>query len=101
MNATKIDCEFSGSTACVAFLEGCLLNVAWVGDSRGVLGRRKADAAGFEAVNITVDHKPTNIEEQARIIASSGRVERYLVLTLLFGPRRMQPFGHSSVASLK
>lgn len=77
MNATKIDCEFSGTTACVAFLEGRLLNVAWVGDSRGVLGRAKSAGPGFEAVNMTNDHKPTCKEEQARIVASSGRVERY------------------------
>ena len=77
MNATKIDCEFSGSTACVAFLEGRLLSVAWVGDSRGVLGRGKDNGEGYEAVNITVDHKPTCAEEQARILANSGRVERW------------------------
>ena len=76
MNATKIDCEFSGTTACVAFLEGRLLNVAWVGDSRGVMGRAKIAGHGFEAVNMTTDHKPTCKEEQARIVASSGRVER-------------------------
>lgn len=76
MNATKIDCEFSGTTACVAFLEGRLLSVAWVGDSRGVMGRVRSAGSGFEAVNMTIDHKPTCKEEQARIIANSGRVER-------------------------
>lgn len=75
MNASKIDCEFSGSTACVALLEGHLLSVAWVGDSRGVMGKSKADGT-FEAVDMTADHKPTCVEEQARIVASSGRVER-------------------------
>jgi len=74
MNATKIDCEFSGSTACVAFLTGRQLNVAWVGDSRGVMGRK--GAGGYEAYPMTTDHKPTDQAEQARIIASSGRVER-------------------------
>lgn len=76
MNATKIDCEFSGSTACVAFLEGRVLNVAWVGDSRGVMGRARAGGIGYEAVDMTSDHKPTCEDERARIIASSGRVER-------------------------
>ena len=76
MNATKIDCEFSGSTACVAFLSGRLLNVAWVGDSRGVLGRTADKGPGFEAVAMTKDHKPTAPDEKARIVASSGRVER-------------------------
>lgn len=76
LNATKIDCEFSGSTACVAFLEGRLLNVAWVGDSRGVLGKRGSGNKAFQAVNMTTDHKPTCKDEQGRIVASSGRVER-------------------------
>ena len=76
MNATSIDCEFSGSTACVAFLKGRLLNVAWVGDSRGVMGRTTANGTGLEALPMTKDHKPTAPDEKARIIASSGRVER-------------------------
>lgn len=74
MTAAGIDCEFSGSTACVALLSGQDLNVAWVGDSRGVLGRKSA--AGFEAVDLTKDHKPVRPEEKARILANNGRVER-------------------------
>jgi serine/threonine protein phosphatase PrpC len=45
-----------------------------VGDSRGVLGR--VGKKGWEALDLTVDHKPTMPEEKARILASQGRVER-------------------------
>ncbi len=70
----RIDCEFSGSTCVVAYLKGKTLLTAWVGDSRGVLARQ--GKKGIEAVDLTVDHKPTTPEEKARIIRTQGRVER-------------------------
>ena len=73
---SRIDCEFSGSTAVVAFLKAKTLTTAWVGDSRGVLGRAGKNGQGFEAVSLTKDHKPMMPEEKARIVASNGRVER-------------------------
>ncbi len=54
--------------------QGKTLTTAWVGDSRGVLGRETD--AGWTAVDLTNDHKPTNPEEKARILRSNGRVER-------------------------
>mmetsp|Transcript_37659 Transcript_37659/g.83858 ORF Transcript_37659/g.83858 Transcript_37659/m.83858 type:complete len:441 (+) Transcript_37659:163-1485(+) len=71
---SRIDCEFSGSTAVVSYLKGNTLVTSWVGDSRGVLGRETP--RGIEAVDLTYDHKPTNPEEKARILRSNGRVER-------------------------
>ena len=75
LGSSRIDCEFSGSTSVVSFLKGKTLTTAWVGDSRGVLGRAKK-GGGFEAVPLTKDHKPTAPEEKARIVATNGRVER-------------------------
>lgn len=75
LSNSRIDCEFSGSTAVVSFLKGKRLTTAWVGDSRGVLGRETPEN-GLEAVDLTDDHKPTNPEEKARILRSNGRVER-------------------------
>jgi len=72
---SRIDCEFSGSTAVVSYLKGKTLTTAWVGDSRGVLGR-EAKKGQWEAIDLTSDHKPTNTEEKARILRSNGRVER-------------------------
>ncbi|MEW5299905.1 MAG: hypothetical protein WDW36_002875 [Sanguina aurantia] len=71
---SRIDCEFSGSTAVVSYLKGRTLTTAWVGDSRGVMGRETK--AGIVAVDLTYDHKPTNPEEKTRILKSNGRVER-------------------------
>lgn len=75
LTATRIDCEFSGSTAVVSLLRGTTLWTAWVGDSRCVLGR-KTGPVSHEAVSLTKDHKPTVREEKARILAENGRVER-------------------------
>ncbi|KAI8472686.1 MAG: phosphatase 2C-like domain-containing protein [Monoraphidium minutum] len=82
LGASRIDCEFSGST-CV----GNRLTTSWVGDSRCVLARRAPGASGgggggglrgvaLEAVELTSDHKPGNPQERERIMRSQGRVER-------------------------
>lgn len=85
---SRIDCEFSGSTAVVSYLKGTTLTTAWVGDSRGVLGRE--GKKGVEAVDLTYDHKPTNTEEKARILRSNGRVERLVdELGQPMGPHRV------------
>ncbi|KAF5836988.1 phosphatase 2C-like domain-containing protein [Dunaliella salina] len=75
LSNSRIDCEFSGTTAVVAYLKGRNLVTAWVGDSRGVLGR-ETQGGDIEAIDLTDDHKPTNDRERARILASNGRVER-------------------------
>ena len=85
LGSSRIDCEFSGSTSVVSFLKGKTLTTAWVGDSRGVLGRSKK-GGGYEAVPLTKDHKPTAPEEKARIVATNGRVER-LAFALTQVPR--------------
>lgn len=54
--------------------QGKTLTTAWVGDSRGVLGRQTKK--GWDAIELTNDHKPTNPDEKARILRSQGRVER-------------------------
>lgn len=40
---------------------------------------RELDTGEMEAIDLTDDHKPTNQEERARILASNGRVERWVV----------------------
>jgi serine/threonine protein phosphatase PrpC len=56
-------------------LQGTTLTTAWVGDSRIVLGRQ-GKRGGWEAVDVSHDHKPTLPEEKARILKQQGRVER-------------------------
>lgn len=89
LGASRIDCEFSGSTCVVAYLRGNQLTTAWVGDSRGVLGRATA-GGGWQAVDLTSDHKPTDPAERERILRSQGRVERLVDETgQPMGPHRV------------
>lgn len=55
--------------------QGRQITTAWVGDSRGVLGRMSG-AGKMEAVDLSRDHKPGDPGERARIVASNGRVEK-------------------------
>jgi len=77
LGASRVDVEFSGSTCVVAFLKGRMLTTAWVGDSRGVVGRRSG-AGKIEAVDLTNDHKPASPGERERILACNGRVEKLM-----------------------
>jgi hypothetical protein len=74
----------SASTACAGpsllrYSQGRTLTTAWVGDSRMVLGRqrKKGWRSSWEAIDLSVDHKPTIPEERQRILDSHGRVERW------------------------
>lgn len=58
----------SGCTAVVALLNGRDLYVANAGDSRCVVCRNG------KAIDMSLDHKPEDEEESARIIKAGGRV---------------------------
>ncbi|KAK3854540.1 hypothetical protein Pcinc_038988 [Petrolisthes cinctipes] len=58
----------SGCTACVAVIRGGRLIVANVGDSRCVVSR------DGQALDLSIDHKPEDDPEAARIIRARGRV---------------------------
>lgn len=70
----EMDCSMSGATATMVYqnLKTAQLVVAHCGDSRAVLGCRKGKS--YEAVELTVDHKPNLPEEKARIEKAGGRV---------------------------
>lgn len=78
-----------GTTVLCALLRGSTLDIANVGDSRAVLGRRpesramEPDGLGngralrerdHEAVRLSVDHKPNLPEEEKRVQAHGGMV---------------------------
>lgn len=80
----KLDATRSGSTCSVIFNDHRTntLHVAHVGDSRCVLARAadpdekpaSQKSKKFNAVDLTIDHKPSLPEERARIEAAGGRV---------------------------
>jgi len=71
---TNINVSFSGSTCCYAVKMGDMLYTCNIGDSRAVLCRQ-ADNGDLQAVGLSIDQKPENAKEKARILKAGGRVE--------------------------
>ncbi|SCP03403.1 protein phosphatase PPM5, putative [Plasmodium malariae] len=71
------DSTMSGTTATIIvhLFKEKKLYVAYVGDSRAVLGKRiNGSTNKLEAVELTKDHKPNSHDEKKRIINSGGHV---------------------------
>lgn len=70
----ELDSSVSGSTCTVAYLPANTneLFVAYCGDSRSVLQRQEKGSSSTK--DLTVDHKPNNPQERARIEKAGGRV---------------------------
>eukprot|EP00457_Paulinella_chromatophora_P001492 gb/GEZN01001494.1/.p1 GENE.gb/GEZN01001494.1/~~gb/GEZN01001494.1/.p1 ORF type:complete len:959 (-),score=87.37 gb/GEZN01001494.1/:110-2986(-) len=72
--ASGINVEFSGSTAVACVLDGRTLHTFNLGDSRAVLGRRVADKINtVKPLTVTKDQKPSDPDEEKRIVAAGGR----------------------------
>eukprot|EP00250_Pteridium_aquilinum_P001803 c12017_g1_i1 orf=628-2148(-) len=68
-----IDCFCSGTTAVTLLKQGTDLIIGNVGDSRAVLATRAEDGT-LDAVQLTVDLKPSLPKEAERILKCKGRV---------------------------
>ena len=71
---TKINQQFSGTTAVYALRIGRKFYSANIGDSRCIVVKRTADS-GFLAIPLSNDHKPDVPVEKERIIRAGGRVQ--------------------------
>lgn len=67
----------SGSCAVVALLIEKRVYIINVGDSRAMLS---SDGGNF-SVNLSVDHKPNDFEEQKRILDGGGKVYQTQTIT--------------------
>jgi len=69
---SKFDLEESGTTLTLCFLDHTeqTVIVAWVGDSRCVISRKE----GVEAESLSIDHKPSDMEERKRVMLHGGSV---------------------------
>jgi len=70
----KFDCSLSGTTGTVLLIKENVLYVAHVGDSRAVMAIQEPSMATYTAMDLSVDHKPGNEAEKARIHAAGGQV---------------------------
>jgi serine/threonine protein phosphatase PrpC len=71
---SNFDCELSGTTATVVVVIGNTATFAYVGDSRGFIGRKAG--ACLVPKFITQDHKPNRPEEIKRITEMGGEVRK-------------------------
>lgn len=75
LEASGIDCQFSGTTVILVYISGNKIYSCNAGDSRAVLAKQRANSNHLEAVPLSSDHKPDVDSERARILAAGGRVE--------------------------
>lgn len=71
------DCTMSGTTATILVhvYDQKKIYIAYVGDSRAVLGKKKKNGSTeLIAIDLTKDHKPNDPEEKARIVRAGGEV---------------------------
>ena len=76
----------SGSTAIVALLRGRQVWVACVGDSRAIKGTKVAGKSAWRCTDLSVDQKPDDPAERARIEACGGDVS---AASAAYGPARV------------
>ena len=74
LSETNINVAFSGSTCVFGLKVADRLYVANIGDSRCIMCRQTATGE-LQAIGLSIDQKPENPEEKARIIKAGGRVE--------------------------
>lgn len=74
---TKFDCTYSGTTCTVALVSKSLLTVAFVGDSRCILGVQTAPrSSSYKLYTMTEDQNGGRIDERRRIEKSGGTVTK-------------------------
>lgn len=71
---TNINVAFSGSTVVFGVKVADMLYTANIGDSRCVMCRQ-AENGELQAIGLSIDQKPENPKEKARILKAGGRVE--------------------------
>ncbi|XP_067904728.1 pyruvate dehydrogenase [acetyl-transferring]-phosphatase 1, mitochondrial-like [Heterodontus francisci] len=78
-NYTALRVALSGSTACIAHINGTDLHVANVGDSRAVLGVQNLNGT-WSAVTLSADHNAQNPDEVQRVRSEHPASEEKTVI---------------------
>ena len=76
IDESKIDCSLSGTTCCSLIISPDKIISANVGNTRAVLARY--ENGQYNAINLTRDHKPTELDEMKRIIKANGRIKQLI-----------------------
>jgi len=94
---SSIDTEFSGTTAVLATIIGDELTVCNVGDSRIICVGK--GTSGYKVESVSLDHKPDDPPEKARITRAGGRVFAVQYDDGVDGPARVW-LGHMDIPGL-
>ena len=84
-----IDSIFSGSTCVSVIYTPEKLICPNIGDSRAVLARYDKNNNKYIAIDLTRDHKPTELDERQRILDNEGRLQPFLEDGEFVGPERV------------
>uniref|UniRef100_A0AC35G1Z3 PPM-type phosphatase domain-containing protein n=1 Tax=Panagrolaimus sp. PS1159 TaxID=55785 RepID=A0AC35G1Z3_9BILA len=95
-----------GSTVTVLFLLNNVLYISNVGDSRGVLCRKKPEDSSYIPLVLTVDHSPMLFEERTRIqkcggFVRDGRVQGSIEVSRSIGDFAFKNFGLTCIPDIK
>ena len=74
---SSIDIKFSGSTCVTVMTLGQKLFCSNVGDSRGIVVKKKSGDTKIIAQAISRDQKPCQADEAARIVKHGGRIDSF------------------------
>ena len=84
-----IDSIFSGSTCVSVIYTPERLICPNIGDSRAVLARYDPNNNKYIAIELTRDHKPTELDEKQRILENDGRIQPFVEDGEFVGPERI------------
>ena len=84
-----IDSIFSGSTCVSVIFTPERLICPNIGDSRAVLARYDPNNNKYIAIELTRDHKPTELDEKQRILENDGRIQPFVEDGEFVGPERI------------
>ena len=86
----EINSLFSGSTCVSVIYTPEKLIVPNIGDSRAVLGRLiNKETNEYKAIELSRDHKPTEKDEEKRILENDGRIQPFIEDGEYVGPQRV------------
>ena len=90
VNNEEINSLFSGSTCVSVIYTPEKLIIPNIGDSRAVLGRLiNKETNEYKAIELSRDHKPTEKDEEKRILENDGRIQPFIEDGEFVGPQRV------------
>ena len=84
-----IDSIFSGTTCVSVIFTPQRLICPNIGDSRAVLARYDVNKEKYIAIDLSRDHKPSELDEKQRILENDGKIQPFLEDGEFVGPERV------------